>query len=144
MTKEARKAPCLHKLHGQDLIGLKLKAPLTSYEHVYALPMMTITMGKGTGIVTSVPSDAPDDFAALRDLKNKKALREKYNVLDEHVLPYEPIPIIEIPDFGNLSAVKVVEEMKIASQNDKVKLTEAKDKVYLKGFYEGVMLVGLG
>jgi leucyl-tRNA synthetase len=26
-------------------------------------------MNKGTGIVTSVPSDAPDDFVALRDLK---------------------------------------------------------------------------
>ena len=25
----------------------------------------------GTGIVTSVPSDAPDDFAALRDLQKK-------------------------------------------------------------------------
>ena len=25
----------------------------------------------GTGIVTSVPSDAPDDYAALRDVKNK-------------------------------------------------------------------------
>jgi len=30
--------------------------------------MMTISMEKGTGIVTSVPSDAPDDYAALRDL----------------------------------------------------------------------------
>ena len=26
----------------------------------------------GTGVVTSVPSDAPDDYAALRDLKNKQ------------------------------------------------------------------------
>lgn len=26
----------------------------------------------GTGVVTSVPSDAPDDFAALRDLKKKQ------------------------------------------------------------------------
>jgi len=26
----------------------------------------------GTGVVTSVPSDAPDDFAALRDLKKKE------------------------------------------------------------------------
>lgn len=34
--------------------------------------------------------------------------------------------------------------MKIQSQKDKDKLTEAKDKVYLKGFYEGKMLVGLG
>jgi hypothetical protein len=26
----------------------------------------------GTGVVTSVPSDAPDDYAALRDLKKKE------------------------------------------------------------------------
>lgn len=30
--------------------------------------------------MTSVPSDSPDDFAALRDLKQKQALREKYNI----------------------------------------------------------------
>ena len=37
--------------------------------------MMNISMHKGTGLVTSVPSDSPDDFAALTDLKVKKALR---------------------------------------------------------------------
>ena len=26
----------------------------------------------GTGVVTSVPSDAPDDYAALRGVKNKQ------------------------------------------------------------------------
>ena len=30
---------------------------------------------KGTGVVTSVPSDSPDDWAALRDLKNKQPFR---------------------------------------------------------------------
>jgi leucyl-tRNA synthetase len=30
-------------------------------------------------------------------------------------MPFEPVPIIEIPGFGNLSAVKLVEEMKIQS-----------------------------
>jgi leucyl-tRNA synthetase len=34
--------------------------------------------------------------------------------------------------------------MKIQSQKDKDKLAAAKDKVYTKGFYEGVMLVGEG
>ena len=31
----------------------------------------------GTGVVTSVPSDSPDDFAALRDLKKKQVVMKK-------------------------------------------------------------------
>lgn len=53
-------------------------------------------------------------------------------------MPFEPIPILEIPDFGSLSAVTVYEKLKIQSQNDKEKLAEAKEMVYLKGFYDGV------
>lgn len=34
------------------------------------------------------------------------------------------------------------DKLKIQSQNDKVKLLEAKEMVYLKGFYDGVLLVG--
>ena len=61
-----------------DLLGLGLVAPLTSYKVIYTLPMLSIKEDKGTGVVTSVPSDSPDDFAALRDLKNKQPFREKY------------------------------------------------------------------
>ena len=53
-------------------MGMALSAPLTGYEKIYTLPMLTIKEDKGTGVVTSVPSDSPDDFAALRDLKNKQ------------------------------------------------------------------------
>lgn len=60
---------------------------------IYTLPMLTIKEDKGTGIVTSVPSDAPDDYAALRDLKNKPLLREKFGVKDEMVLPYDPVSV---------------------------------------------------
>lgn len=133
---------CLLELKGWDLLGLPLKAPVTSYETVYTLPLLTISMGKGTGVVTSVPSDSPDDYAAFRDLKQKPALREKYNIADHMVLPFENIPIIEIPGFGEQAAVKVCDDLKIVSQNDKEKLAKAKEMVYLKGFYEGVMLVG--
>ena len=53
--------------------------------------MMTIKEDKGTGVVTSVPSDSPDDYAALRDLKNKEGFREKFSITDEMVLPFEPV-----------------------------------------------------
>ena len=60
--------PALAKITGQELIGKKCKAPMTSYEFVYVLPLPSISMTKGTAVVTSVPSDAPNDFAMLRDL----------------------------------------------------------------------------
>ena len=68
--------------------------------------------------------------------------REKYGITDEMVLPFDPVPIINIPDFGDLAAVTVVDKLKIQSQNDRDKLAEAKEMVYLKGFYEGKMIVG--
>ncbi|ETN58342.1 leucyl-tRNA synthetase [Anopheles darlingi] len=132
----------LAELIGQDILGLQLSAPLTSNPIIYSLPMLSIKEDKGTGIVTSVPSDSPDDYAALVDLQKKQPFREKYGISDEMVLPFQPIPIIEVPGLGNLCAVYAYEKFKIQSQNDREKLTEAKELVYLKGFYDGVMLVG--
>ncbi|CAM8989579.1 unnamed protein product [Rhodiola kirilowii] len=131
---------CLVQLTGKDLIGLRLKSPLAFYEEIYALPMLTILTDKGTGIVTSVPSDAPDDYMAISDLKAKPALREKYGVKEDWIKPI--VPVINIPEFGDSSAVKVCTDLKIKSQNDKEKLAEAKRMTYLKGFTEGTMLVG--
>ncbi|KAK2507354.1 hypothetical protein MC885_000736, partial [Smutsia gigantea] len=140
-TKDNGVVPVVKELMGEEILGASLSAPLTSYKMIYVLPMLTIKEDKGTGVVTSVPSDAPDDLAALRDLKKKQALRAKYGIRDDMVLPFEPVPVIEIPGFGNLSAVTVCDELKVQSQNDREKLAEAKEKLYLKGFYDGVMLV---
>lgn len=56
-------------------MGVALKAPLSVYDKIYTVPMMTISMKKGTGVVTCVPSDSPDDWMAISDLRNKKAFR---------------------------------------------------------------------
>ena len=141
-TEEDGKFEIVADLKGQDILGLALKAPLSVFDKIYTLPMLTIKEDKGTGVVTSVPSDSPDDFAALRDLKNKEPFRQKYGIKDEMVLPFDPVPIIEIPGYGNLSAVTVCEKLKIQSQNDKDKLADAKDEVYLKGFTDGIMTIG--
>ncbi|XP_004686902.1 PREDICTED: leucine--tRNA ligase, cytoplasmic [Condylura cristata] len=140
-TRDSGVVPVVKELMGEEILGASLSAPLTSYEIIYVLPMLTIKEDKGTGVVTSVPSDSPDDFAALRDLKKKQALRAKYGIRDDMVLPFEPVPVIEIPGLGNLSAVTICNELKVQSQNDREKLAEAKEKLYLKGFYDGVMLV---
>jgi len=140
-TKDNGQVPIIAQLKGAALLGLGLAAPLTAYKVIYTLPMLSIKEDKGTGVVTSVPSDSPDDFAALRDLKNKQPFREKYGIKDEMVLPFDPVPIIDVPGFGNLSAPTVCEQLKINSQNDRDKLEEAKKKVYLLGFYEGIMQV---
>ncbi|KAK9826880.1 hypothetical protein WJX81_003148 [Elliptochloris bilobata] len=129
-------------LKGQDLIGVPLQAPNCPHERIYVLPLLTILTSKGTGVVTSVPSDAPDDWAALIDLRRKEKLREKFGVRDEWVLPYEVIPIIHIPGFGDKAAEKACLDLKVQSQNDSKKLAEAKQQVYLKGFTDGVMLAG--
>ncbi|EFO88158.1 hypothetical protein CRE_06955 [Caenorhabditis remanei] len=89
LTKEngkVRYVAGLEKIAGAKLLGAPLSAPLAKYERVYALPMLTIKDDKGTGVITSVPSDSPDDFAALSDLKKKKPLREKYGLTDQMVL----------------------------------------------------------
>lgn len=66
-----------------------VQAPNCPHERIYVLPLLTILTNKGTGVVTSVPSDAPDDYAALMDLKKKEPMRKKFGVKDEWVLPYE-------------------------------------------------------
>ena len=134
--------PALATVAGADLLGTPVSAPRAPHARVFLLPLLTISMSKGTGVVTSVPSDSPDDFAALRDLKSKPALRAKFGLDDGWVVPFDPIPIIDVPGFGSTAAVKACEDLGVSSQNDAKKLADAKAAVYLKGFTDGVMLVG--
>lgn len=74
-----------------------------------------------------MPSDSPDDFATLADLKKKAAY---YKIKEEWVAGFDPVPIIDTPGYGNLAAVKACEEFKIVSPKEKQQLALAKEKVY--------------
>lgn len=113
-------------IQGSDLLGSTLTAPLTSLENIPILPMTTIKPDKGTGIVTSVPSDAPDDWQTLQELGSD----------------IQPIPIINVPEYGTLTAPTLCEQMGITSNKDRNKLDKAKDIAYKKGFHEGTFIIG--
>jgi leucyl-tRNA synthetase len=112
----------LGEYKGTDLIGTPLRAPLCTHQKIYVLPLLTILMAKGTGVVTSVPSDSPTDFIALEDLKKKPKLREKFGVKDEWVLPFEAVPIIDVPGFGTTAAPKVCSGFIVMTESHNFKM----------------------
>ncbi|RME55249.1 leucine--tRNA ligase [Candidatus Woesearchaeota archaeon] len=138
LEQQDKKVEVVKKIKGKELIGKYVKAPFI-HKEIIILPSHFCDTSKGTGIVTSVPSDAPDDYIGLRDLKEHPEELEKYGVLPEIVKRIEPVPIIDSKELGDMAAVKVVEDMKIKNQHEREKLEEAKKLVYKKGFYEGVM-----
>eukprot|EP00439_Symbiodinium_sp_Y106_P055719 s1124_g7.t1 len=136
---------CYMEVSGQELLGKKVKAPTTKFDHVFVLPLPTIKMDKGTGVVTSVPSDSPDDYAAYMDLMKSDKKREFFGVKKDWVVPFDLIPIIDVEIDGevrSMAAQYMCEKLGVQSINDRVKLAEAHDTCYKLGFDKGVMSTG--
>lgn len=126
------------KINGSLLVGSKIHAPLAIHKTLRVLPMETILENKGTGVVTCVPSDSPDDYVTTRDLFNKP---EYYNIQKEWVIE-EPVGIVNTPKYGDKCAEYLVKELKINSPKDVNQLTQAKELAYKEGFYSGTLTVG--
>ncbi|KAF2405012.1 leucyl-tRNA synthetase-like protein [Trichodelitschia bisporula] len=130
--------PKVADIKGSDAIGTLVQAPLSRQGSVYVVPMDTIKETKGTGVVTSVPSDSPDDYIMTVDLAKKA---EFYKIKPEWV-SLDILPIIETPSYGNLTAPALVKKLKINSPKDAKQLAEAKELAYKEGFYQGKMIFG--
>jgi leucyl-tRNA synthetase len=126
------------ELKGRDIVGTKIKAPFAINPEVWVLPMDGVLPTKGTGVVTSVPSDSPDDYATLMDLRKKA---EFYKIQPEWAA-FDPVPVISTPNYGDLIAPTLCQQMKIQSQKDIKQLAEAKDIAYKEGFFNGTLLQG--
>ncbi|POS78920.1 leucyl-tRNA synthetase [Diaporthe helianthi] len=126
------------ELRGSDVVGTVGDAPLSVHSNsVRVLPMETVKDTKGTGAVTSVPSDSPDDYATVSDLANKSS----YYGIQKEWAQLESIPIIETPAYGTLTGRALVEQMRIISPKDP-RLVQAKELAYKEGFFNGKMIYG--
>jgi leucyl-tRNA synthetase len=140
--REEREVQAVIKAPGSAFVGTLVNAPLTVHTSgIRILPMETVSAAKGTGVVTSVPSDSPDDYATMRDLAKKA---DFYGIKKEWA-ELEMPPIIRVPiddSEVDLIAKYLVEKLKIQSPKDAKQLEEAKDIAYKDGFYKGTMLIG--
>ncbi len=122
----------LGTVKGEELVGKKCLAPGVERE-IPILPSSFPDPAVGTGLVTSVPSDAPFDYIALEDLKRTNP---------ELVKGIELIPIIKSRGYGDFPAKEICEQMNIRSQNEAEKLEEATKEIYKVGFHTGRMITG--
>ncbi len=139
LTLQDHTVEILGQVTGLELLGRRGIAPIVE-RSIPVLPAPFCDPDKGTGIVTSVPSDAPDDWMGLVDLRDPEALRPEWGLTVEDLTAIEPIAIIDSGELGSLPAVTVCEEMGVTTATQREELEEAKHKVYLHGFEQGIML----
>ncbi len=143
LQQQKHEVKIISKILGKELIGKNALAPYINRQ-IPIWPSNFCKPDKGTGIVTSVPSDAPDDYIGLMDLKNSPELCQKYELNNDEIKKIEVIPIIDAGKLGNKAAEKICKDFNITNQNQREKLEKAKKIVYKKGFYEGKMLDNCG
>ncbi|MFH0816447.1 MAG: leucine--tRNA ligase [Methanobacteriota archaeon] len=125
------------EIPGSELLGKRCQAPMIGRE-IPILPSSFCDPDVGSGLVTSVPSDAPFDWIALEELKKDADACKKFGIDCEMVRAIKPIPIIKTKGYGELPAKEICERLGITSVDDP-KLEEATKEIYKAGFHTGVM-----
>ncbi len=121
----------------KSLLGKTAIAPGIDRE-IIILPATFCDPKIGTGIVTSVPSDAPYDYVALKHLQTHPEISKQYNLNHEDILAIQLIPIIKSKDYGDFPAKEIVEKLNITELSDP-KLEEATSEIYKAGYHTGIM-----
>lgn len=119
----------------EKLIGNYCYAEMIN-KKLIILPADFVDSDVGTGIVTSVPSHAPYDYVALRNVKNDKSLHKNHSFSKEQIdeiKKIEIIPVINTEKFGDKAGV-------VNEDNPTIeKLDKLMQSVYKEEFHKGVM-----
>jgi leucyl-tRNA synthetase len=124
-------------ISGKDMIGWLCEAPMIHRE-IPVFPASFCDPDVGTGLVTSVPSDAPDDWISLEAVKKDPEMKTKYGLSQELIDSVVPISIIEMKGYGDFPAKDMIDRLGIKGPGDE-KLVEAKKQVYKDGYHMGRM-----
>ena len=127
----------LSNISGKKMIGWMCEAPMIHRE-IPVLPATFCDPNVGSGLVTSVPSDAPDDWISLDALKKDRDLTRGYGLSDELIDSVIPISIITINGYGDFPAKDIIEKIGIREPGDP-RLDDAKKQVYKDGYHAGKM-----
>ena len=122
---------------GRDMIGWMCEAPMIHRE-IPVFPASFCDPDVGTGLVTSVPSDAPDDWISLEAVKADPRMESEYGLTRELIDSVVPISIIEMKGYGDFPAKDIIDRMGITQPGDP-KLVDAKKQVYKDGHHTGRM-----
>ncbi|KAK2963223.1 putative Leucine--tRNA ligase [Blattamonas nauphoetae] len=146
-TEEYGVVDCITMFTGKDLIGCECVPCLSPLKTIRMLPFAGVNETKGTGVVTSVPSDAPDDWWGIEELRSKPDLRTKWGVKDEWMNNLDAIRIIDVKGYEGKMIAEVfcrqIQETieKEGTGNLQALKQDAKKESYRHSFYGGTLIV---
>ncbi|MBD3230651.1 MAG: leucine--tRNA ligase [Candidatus Lokiarchaeota archaeon] len=147
LKDQLKQVELLEEFPGEELIGKTCKN-LVLDDEIPILPAWYknesfVDPKNATGVVMSVPSHAPFDWVALRDLMNSPDILDEFDLDKEDIKQIEPISLIETKGLGEHPAVDIVEEYMVHDQNDP-KCEKVTKIIYKKEFHMGVLKENTG
>ncbi|MFX1577379.1 MAG: leucine--tRNA ligase [Promethearchaeota archaeon] len=143
LVNQGHRSKRLEEIPGSEFIGKICKSPVEERE-LLILPAEFVNPENGTGVVYSVPSHAPFDWAALHDIQKTKKAIQGFKIDFDAVKAIKPISIISVQGYGEHPAIELVEKLKIKDQKATAKLDEATETLYKAEFYQGIMKENTG
>lgn len=138
LVNQGHKSKRLEEVQGSEFIGKICKSPVEDRD-LLILPAEFVDPENATGVVYSVPSHAPFDWAALRDIQKAKSALQGFKLDFDAIKAIKPISIIAIEGYGDHPAIELIDQMKIKNQQATSKLDEATETLYRSEFYQGIM-----
>lgn len=142
LGEQQKKVRVLEEFKGSALIGRYCTNPVVKNE-VPIFPASFVDSGNATGVVMSVPSHAPFDYIALKDLEKEDVELGKFGIPKSLVENVQPVSLIRTEGFGEHPAIEACKKLGVAGQSDP-KCEDATSQVYKKEFHSGVLKENTG